>query len=113
MAQQNVSYNVTVTVSPRGATVVVRSAEDEVLWEETYTVRELALVRHAVNGNEQQARERLASFTVGLVLQQQQQRTQAQRDALERRLQEAVADEDYELAARLRNRLSQLDQEGT
>jgi excinuclease UvrABC nuclease subunit len=112
MEPRPVNYKVSVTVSATGAAVVVQNAEGEVLREERYTARELALVRFAVGGREEDARERLATFTIQQVLARRQRQGQARREALERRLQEAIEEEDYELAARLRDQLQALTDEG-
>lgn len=112
MSQQETKFTVSVAADATGATVEVRpSDEDKVLHAEQYSAREWALVRFAVEGDENKARERLATFTLQTFLAQTRRRGQARRDALERRLQEAVAEEDYELAARLRDQLRELADE--
>jgi len=109
MSHQETKFTVSVTADATGATVEVRGSEGEkLLHTEQYSSRELALVRFAVEGDENKARERLATFTLQTFLEQTRRRGRARREALERRLQEAVAEEDYELAARLRDQLREL-----
>lgn len=105
MGSQPFNYQVRVTVSASGAVVVIASREGEILQEEQYTAREVDLVRYAMGGHEEQARECLASFSLHQMIARHRHQTQARQEALERRLQEAIEEEDYELAARLRNQL--------
>lgn len=108
MGSQPFHYQVRITVSASGAVVVISSQEGEILQEEQYTAREWDLVRYAMGGQEEQARECLAAFAVHKMIARHRHQAQARREALERRLQEAIDEEDYELAAHLRDQLAGL-----